>query len=180
MNTELRVGENVGFRAISNPSIVLLYILAFSFLFFFWFGLVCVSNITDVLQFSPHPRPLTPPPCHDFQIVTTASATRTTNLQERWGNKPQDLAKGTMKGKGSLLSYLRWRFSPVPGTNSSATSSVLSTLVLLINVCLKALWYCPSLTQPLCPCLEMAAANRKLRAWPLSKAYLGESLHILG
>lgn len=47
MNTELRVGENVGFRAISNPFIFyfLLYILALFVCLFGWF-------VFQVLQMS--------------------------------------------------------------------------------------------------------------------------------
>lgn len=47
MNTELRVEENVRFRAISNLFIFLLYILAF------FVCLFCVSSTTDVLHFPP-------------------------------------------------------------------------------------------------------------------------------
>lgn len=50
MNTELRVRENVGFMAISNLFIFLLYILAFIF-----FGLFLCFKYYRCPPFPPHP-----------------------------------------------------------------------------------------------------------------------------
>lgn len=115
-----------------------------------------------------------------------ALVTRTTNLQGWGGNKPHDPAEGTMEGRDH--SWAIWDgglIPPVPymirflGLQLCLINGK-TTLVLLIKACLKALWHCASLMEPLCPCPEMTAAHRSARARPLGKAYLGEPLHILG
>lgn len=77
----------------------------------------------------------------------TASVTRTTNPQGE-GTSPTISWKGTVKGKGSLPSYLRCRSSCVPIgkalSQQLCSANGNTTSLLLIRACSRALWYCPS------------------------------------